>query len=301
MREQYEDGRPEPRRSRPRRGLTGRSNPLPRNDSERIADIAAGADVPVEDVLRDVAEFRLALETDMIIAAAAADADAPDLLGEMLDDERLELATFHDRLLERLADAAADDELALRRAVRRTPGRVSRLVAGAAAAVAILGIGGGVAVTQASRPATNAAALETADQQYANFSSAVSSHSSTAVAATATQLHQTLEQLIKGHASDPEVARRTAQLLQAEISLLQINDPNGARLVIAQAQGLVQLLTKSAPPQVRASVAPVLNAATKPSSKPKAKPSASPSPSASPTPKPSTSASPDNNGPLHTP
>jgi hypothetical protein len=302
MREQDADRRQQPRRPGMLGRIAGRREPLPRNDSDRIAAVAAHADMPVEDVLREVADFRLALETDMIIAAAAVDADSPDLLSEVVDGERLELATFHDRLLERLADAAADDEIAVRRERRRPSrtARISRTAAVAAAFVAVLGVG---RATVFAPPTTNAAALETADQQYANFSSAVSSHSSTAVRQTAQQLHVTLEELIKGHASDPEVARRTAQMLQAEISLLQINDPTGASQVIAQAQGLVKLLTAAAPPQVRASVAPVLNAAVTPSPKPKAtaSPKASPTPTASPSSTKTTSSSAPDNDPLHTP
>lgn len=267
-------------RKRERQGDVPR-RALRRSDSERINDIARDADMPVEEVLRDVAEFRLALETDMIVAAAAADAEAPELLSEVLDGERAELADFHDRLLERLVDAAVSDELAVRRA-RRTPvSRTSKAVAAAAAVVAFLGVGR-VATDNSGRDLNaNRAALATASEQYADLSSAINNQSPGDMATAAQQLHQTLQTLISQHAGDPLVAQQAAQLLQAEISLLQVRDPAGASQVIAQARTLVSLLKRAAPPAVRATVAPILDAASSPSPKPRA--TASPKPTASPT------------------
>ena len=268
MRERRTDGRRVTRRA----GLLGRlaGDRTPPSDSERIAAAAAAAEMPVEDVLREVADFRLALETDLIIAAAAVDADSVDVLSDVLDDERTELATFHDRLLSRLADAAVADEMSVQRRRHAGAMRTSRLIAVAAAVVTLLGVGQSVVRTHHVQ---NAAALKTADRQYRNFSSAITSQSPGAVATTAQQLHQTLQELISEHAGDPEVAARTAQMLQAEIALLRINNPAGATQVIAQAQSLVTLLKAKAPPKVRASVAPVLNAASSPSPSKKASPS----------------------------
>ncbi|HWL36142.1 MAG TPA: hypothetical protein VNQ77_08095 [Frankiaceae bacterium] len=273
----------------PRRRTRAALGRTPRTDSERIAAVAHDAHVPVEEVLKDVADFRLALETDMIIAAAAADAGAPDLLADVVDEERLELATFHDRLLERLADAAADDELAVRRA-RKAPraGRVSRFVAVAAAAVAVFGAGRAMTGDPAGVGATsNVAAIQTANQQYADLSRAVNGTSRTSVSDAAQQLHDTLEQLISDHAGDPEVAHRAAQLLLQEISLLRQTDPDGASHVLAQARTLVTMLERAAPPKVLKSVQPVLDAAAPP--KPRTKPKASASPTQSPTPSPTPS------------
>lgn len=258
---------------------------LRRSDSERINAIAHDAHVPVDEVLKDVAEFRLALETDMIIAAAAADTESPELLSEVLDGERLELADFHDRLLERLVNAAASDELAARRE-RRTPmGRTAKAVASVAAVLAFLGMAR-VATSRNELP-DNRLALATASQQYADLSSAVSGSSSTSMTQAAADLHETLENLITEHAGDPAVAQQTAALLQAEITLLEKQDPTGARHVIAQARTLVNLLKRTVPPNVRASVAPMLEDA----SSPEPKQSASPKPSPSPSPK-ATTASP---------
>ncbi|HEV2889596.1 MAG TPA: hypothetical protein VGX28_04400 [Frankiaceae bacterium] len=294
-------------------GRRGRQGDEPGRDAtrtaaERIDAIAHDAHVPVEEVLRDVAEFRLALETDMIVAAAAA--DEPELLSDIVDGERAELADFHDRLLERLVDAAAQDELAVRRARRRSPARATKYVASAAAILTLFGL------TRAAPPAhdDNRLALATASQQYVDLTSAVTRDASpSAVTEAAAELHETLETLITEHAGDPVVAEQAARLLQAEISLLQKQDPHGASQVIAQARSLITLLQRTTPPGVRASVAPILDAvpaSPRPSASPKPKPKptasptkASPSPKPTATPKPSTSQSPDpdNDNPLHAP
>jgi hypothetical protein len=267
------------------RRLVRRAEPLPRSDSDRINAIAHDAHLPVEDVLREVADFRLALETDMIIAAAAADHEAPDLLSDVLDGERAELATFHDRLLDRLADAAASDELALRRE-RRRPGGTARYVAAAAAVVALVSAGRVASQQQHTRELnSNNAALATANSQYINLSSAVSHSSPTAVREAAQQLHATLTTLIVQHAGDPGVAEQAAQLLQAEISLLQAQDPAGASAAIDQARVLVHLLQRNASPRVRATVAPLLDPVA--SARPTPRPTPKPTPSPKPTPKPS--------------
>jgi hypothetical protein len=248
----------------------------------------------------------------MIVAAAAADADAPELLSDVLDGERAELADFHDRLLERLVDAAVHDELAVRRARRARVSGPAKAVAGVAALVAFLGVGrvttgGGSGTLNANR-----AALATASSQYADLSSAVNEESATGVVSAAQQLHQTLQTLITQHAGDPEVAQQAAQLLQAEISLLQVKDPAGASQVIAQARTLVSLLKRAAPPGVRATVAPILDAAsstsprpksstTSPAPKPRPKPSASATPTPTPTPTPSSTGKENEDGPLNTP
>jgi hypothetical protein len=267
------------------RRLTRRPNPLPRSDSDRMKAIAHDARLPVEDVLREVADFRLALETDMIIAAAAADEESDDLLNDVLDGERAELATFHDRLLDRLAEAAASDEIALRRD-RRRPRLAPRTLAAAAAAFALLSAGRVATHQQQSRVTrSNNAALATANSQYVTLSSAVSHASPGAVTLAAQKLHATLTTLITQHAGDPGVAEQAAQLLQAEISLLQIKNPAGAGPAIEQARALVNMLKRNVTPRVRATVAPLLDAVATPTPKPSAKPTSKPTPKATPTPK----------------
>lgn len=287
---------------------------VPRNDTERIEAIAHDADLPVEEVLRDVAEFRLALETDMIVAAAAA--DEPTLLSEIVDGERLELADFHDRLLERLVDAAAQDELAARRDRRRDKRvtarasgvqRVGRVVAAAAALVALVGL---TRPSPAQQDSDNRLALATASQQYADLTSAVSGASHDSVSQAAAEFHETLESLITQHAADPQVAQQAAALLQAEIKLLEGDGSMGASHVLAEARSLITLLRRTTPPNVRASVAPILDAVPSPRPSPSASPKPKPKPSsASPTPTPKQSSStkasstppPEDDNPLNTP
>jgi hypothetical protein len=269
------------------RRLTARAKPLPRSDSDRMKAIAHDAHLPVEDVLREVADFRLALETDMIIAAAAADEESDEILSDVLDGERAELATFHDRLLDRLAAAAASDEIALRRERRRRPRLAPRTLAAAAAALALLSAGRVATHQQERRTTSNNAALATANSQYATLSSAVSSSSPGAVGRAARDLHATLTTLITQHAGDPGVAEQAAQLLQAEISLLQVKDPAGASAAIEQARVLVNMLKRNAPPRVRATVAPLLDVVSSPTPKPT--PSAKPTAKPTPKPKPSSS------------
>jgi hypothetical protein len=245
----------------------------------------------------------------MIVAAAAAEEDAPELLSEIVDGERLELADFHDRLLERLVDAAAQDELAARRA-RRAPGRLSRTSRAVAAVAAVAAVLGVSRISTTPEVQDNRLALATATQQYADLSSAVVEDSPGGVTEAAAELHETLETLITDHATDPEVAQRAATLLQAEISMLENEDPDGARHVIAQARSLITLLRRAVPASVRPSVAPILDAVPtpspthKPTPKPSAttaKPSPSSTPKATPTPKSSTTAAPDgeDDSPLH--
>lgn len=298
MRAKREDGKG----VTPRRRVLGRR---PLTDTERIAAVAAGADVPVQDVLREVADFRLALETDMIIAAAAVDAESPDVLSDVIDDERLELATFHDRLLIRLAEAAAEDEVALRRERRRSVGTMgwgARVVAAAAAFVAVLGAGRSIVGPPGGSIAAENVAMQNADEHLSDLSSAVTSNSPGAVRRAAQELHKTLETLIAEHADDPGVAERAARLIQAEIALLQISDPDGASQVLAQARSLAKMLKQAAPEKVRASVAPVLDPVISPTSSPKATATPKPSPTATPTatssPRASATSSPDRTNPL---
>ena len=297
MRAKREDGQG----ATPRRRVPGRRR-RPLTDTERIAAVAADAALPVEDVLREVADFRLALETDMIIAAAAVDAESPDVLYDVIDDERLELATFHDRLLTRLADAAAEDEVALRRQRRRPVGAMgwgARVVAAAAAFVAVLGAGRSMVGSPGSEVTAENVAMQSADEHLSDLSSAVTANSPMAVRKAAQELHKTLETLIAEHADDPLVAERAARLISAEIALLRINDPGESSLVLAQARTLAKMLKQAAPAKVRASVAPIVDPviSAKPSPKPTAttspKPTASPSPTASP--KTSASSSPRTN------
>jgi hypothetical protein len=274
--------------------------------ASRIAAVAEHGGASVDEVLREVADFRLALETDMLIAAAAADAGEAQIASDVLAGERVELASFQERMLDRLADAAADDEISGRRAARAKAERRIRVrhmrLAGAAAAVLGL-IGGGFASRVAEvSPATEQVALAEAEEQLDVLARATLSGSTASVEAMAAELHETLEELIAEHAGgDPAVAAQIARILHEEQALLD-QRPSTDSKVIARVITLAKRLSRLAPKSVRGTIAPLI---PETESRPKArddrstaspKPSPSPSatsksPAASPSASPSRSAS----------
>ncbi|HVE63448.1 MAG TPA: hypothetical protein VNB94_06585 [Mycobacteriales bacterium] len=279
----------------------------PEGDSARIEALAEQAGAPIREVLREVADFRLALETDMIIAAAAADADELGLVSDVLDGERAGLAAFQERMLSHLSapdlrSLSQPDEVALARAARseRRAGR-ARLVAAAAAFVAL--IGGGITVSAPSlreeTPDTEAVALALADEQLSTLTGQiVRSASSADITVAATELHATLESLIADHAEgDPQVVEMIAEMIREEQRLFVVNKSSAKASVLADVARLVRKLKRVAPPKVLATLLPVAPPKSGPPSSPAPKPSptakASASPKPSPTPaKPSPTPSP---------
>ncbi|HVE98795.1 MAG TPA: hypothetical protein VNA12_06425 [Mycobacteriales bacterium] len=268
---------------------------------DRIAALASSAGEPVEEVLREVADFRLALETDMIIAAAAVDAGELELAGDVVDGDRAGLAAFHERMLSRLVDVARADgaaEPARSRAPRMSR---ARLVGAAAALIAL--VGGGVTVTSSTpgveSPTTEQVALALADDQLSTLTGEIVREASTAeISTAASELHQTLETLIAEHAEgDPAVAAMIARLINEEERLLRVDSNPVTKSMLRDVARLVRQLKRVAPPRVVATLPAVPASAesspsAKPSSSPKPKPSASPSRSAQPSPSRSASASP---------
>lgn len=266
--------------------------------ADRIAALAESAGAPVEEVLREVADFRLALETDMIIAAAAVDADELGLAADVVDGDRAGLAAFHERMLARLVDVARDDTVAPVRALpqrgRRTP---VRLLAAAAGLVALIG-GGAVVSTRTptvDEPSTEQVALALADDQLSTLTGEIVRDASTAeISTAASELHETLESLIAEHAEgDPAVAEMIALLINEEQRLLDSETTPATQSVLRDVARLVRRLKRVAPPRVVATLLPVAPESAEASSKPSPKPSAKPSPkpSASPSPTPSRTAS----------
>ena len=228
----------------------GEHLPAPRaagTDSERIAALASSAGAPVHEVLREVADFRLALETDMIIAAAAVDAGELGLASDLVAEERAGLAEFQERMLERLVDAARSehDDLAARRVrtARRT-GR-ARLATAAAALIAI--VGGGTALAPGSndaKPSTQQVALELADEQLSTLTGTIVRDASSAdISVAADELHETLETLIAEHAEgNPVMAMRIADLIREEQRLLGVDRSPATVSVLNDVARLVRQL-----------------------------------------------------------
>jgi hypothetical protein len=295
----------------------GEHVPSPRSaegDTARIAALASAAGTPVEAVLREVADFRLALETDLIIAAAAVDADEFGLAAEVVDGERAGLVAFHERMLERLVDvAAADsrDELAARRARRadRLSAR-ARIVTAAAALVAV--VSGGAALAPSAgperNPSTEQVALDLADAQLSTLTGTIIRDASSAdITDAAGDLHETLETLIAEHAAgDPVMAMKIAALIREEQRLLNVDRSPATVSALKDVARLVAQLKRKAPPTVVATLVPVAppedkKASPKPSKSSSPKASPKPKPSASPKPSPSSSPTEDDQpGPLPT-
>lgn len=266
----------------------------------RIAAVAEHAGAPVSEVLREVADFRLALETDLLIAAAAADAGEAQIASDVVDSELAELASFQERVLDRLADAAVQEELSGRRAARvKAERNRTRHVRLAGVAAAVLGlVGGGFASQVTERaPAVEQVALAEAEEQLDVLARATFSGSNESVEARAEELHDTLEALIESHADDdPEIALQIARILHEEQALLD-QRPTTDATVIARVAALAKHLRRLAPHSIRGTIAPLIPLTeSRPKQKAsdkrdaKASPAAKPSPSpttASPTPTPS--------------
>jgi len=290
-----------------RRGEHVPSPRTPEGDSARIAALAHDVGAPVRDVLREVADFRLALETDMIIAAAACEADELGLVGEVLDGERAGLAAFQQRMLSHLSGPDPRehvDEVVPLQSARgeRFAGR-ARLVAAAAALIAL--VGGGITVSdpgpREDSPSTEAVALALADEQLSTLTGQiVRSASSADITVAATELHATLDALIAEHAQgDPEVAEMIADLIREEQRFLVVDKSSARAGVLADVARLVRKLKRMSPSKVVATLVPVAppeaesSASPAPKSSPTAKASPKPSPtSAKPTPSPSPSSAP---------
>src|SRR3954470_10244478 len=111
-------------------------------------------------LLRDVSSLRLTLDTDLTVAAAAADADRMDVAAEIVDFDRAELAAFTELALSRLREEEATDDVVVVESERQKLALRHRFalaaapaMLAAAALIAVAGIshGGGSAAT-VSRP-----------------------------------------------------------------------------------------------------------------------------------------------------
>lgn len=209
----------------------------------RTEQLARAAGEPLDDVLREVAEFRVALETDLLIAAAAADADEPELAVGIVDDERTRLTAFHGTVLDRLAALCERDRATLRRRRRRTRRAAAATVAAVTAGVLAAGVAvavrddrsaGGLVAAAHVAPAqpgdADTVALEaTAEAQLARLSSAARRGApASTLEPLVAALHKTLATLSTRAAGQPDVAAKVRRLLTAERRLLARNAPDVA-------------------------------------------------------------------------
>lgn len=219
-----------------RPGRTGRPAPS-------LQQVAAADGRPVEDLLREVAEFRLALEADLTIAAAAAEVEEPGVVADVVDADLHDLHAMEDRALR-----------GLRRHGRHRTRGASVLRRGMAlhtvpllAVAAAVGLAGGLVAPHVGGTSLQSA-RGAADDQFASLSKAVVDRDDASAVVAARQLHASVAELIDQAADDPSAARDAARLLLAEGLVLDaVPGADGVRMR-AQMRDLMQRLQTAAGP-----------------------------------------------------
>lgn len=204
-------------------------------------------DRPIETLLDDVEALRLTLSSDLIVAAAAADAERADIAASVIDSDRDELLAFAARAEQRLAelrDGAV--EVAPSTSVRRRVPATSMLAA--ASLAAIVAAGTIAATSHSAQHATPAAQAHfdaaSLSQSYNAFRRVIDSGGSVnEVLAAARRLHQSIAPLIAAAKNDPSSKQEILTILHEETRALQGNHSSGAFDVLAAAQALVAQLT----------------------------------------------------------
>jgi hypothetical protein len=199
-------------------------------------------------LLRDVSTLRLTLDTDLTIAAAAAEADRFDVAAEMIDHDRTELAAFAERVAGRLeptAEPGAPETVPRPRSDRGRKQRIAFAMAPAmlavAAVVALFTIG-------SAQPRQTGVTRSDLMASYTAFSQLAASDSDPArLAAVCHQLNASVATLIAAAAHDPASASQAARILWAEQVLLAEHHPQGAAALLAQAQALLMQLQQAVP------------------------------------------------------
>ena len=274
-------------------------------DTPRVADLSA--------LLHDIDSLRLTLQTDLSLAAAALDAGADELAGELVDGDLSEVRAFAARATRRLAEledaelegaAELDEADAVRDEEPVTvPLRRRRLMSAGplmAAAAALIGFVAFVPDRGAvSTPDTTMTSAAMAGYELSRLAEQGAPDEQLLLAAE--ELNDELAQLIAQAADDPLAAQQALMLLETTTAVLsRQGDSNVLRSVMAETRALRARLREALPasasrpgrpsrPAVRV-VVPVLprvqeepekeRAAEEPKPSPKpASPSPSPSPS----------------------
>ena len=289
---------PAPRRPVPRLRRPDAASPasfaVPGELTPRVADLSA--------LLGDIDALRLTLQTDLTLAAAALEAGAPGLAGELVDGDLAEVRGFGARAADRLSalTSAGTDEVEV--AIVTTPVRRRRIMSAAplmAAAAALIGF---VAFVPdrgaASSPETRMTSAVAAGYELNRLAEAGAPDEALRLAAE--ELNDKLADLIAQAATDPAAAQQALMLLDATSNVLASQGDSGVlRSVLAETQLLRERLRDALPvvaqrptrkPPVLRKVTPTLAAIPVVESQPeKSRDSAAPSSSAKPTesPKPS--------------
>ena len=208
----------------------------------------------IEALLNDVSALRLTLDTDLTVAAAAAESDRIDVAAEIIELDCAEVAKFAERATSKLTMASAEAEAAVAdMPEQRRPTR--RLRFAMAAAPVTLAAAAIIAVFGVSHTDNRVQAQSTTRPQlmatYTTFSElAASNRDPEKFAAIGRQLNNSLALLIAQAANDPRMASQALRILEAEQYLLTRNHPSGGDALLRQAQALVRQLQAKVPSSV---------------------------------------------------
>jgi hypothetical protein len=267
---------------------------LPPEEPPRVAELSA--------LLGDIDALRLTLQTDLTLAAAALEAGATGLAGELVGGDLTEVRAFGERAAGRLSalESARDDAVpAAAPLPRRRILSAAPLMAAAAALIGFVAFVPDRGVP--STPQTSMTSAAMAGYELSRLAQSGAPDEELALAAE--ELNDELAELIAQAATDPAAAQQALMLLEATTEVLSRQGDSGVlRSVMAETQLLRARLrealpvTRPARSAVRKapseSVLPLVKAQPEKSreaqtsstkSSPTPKPSPTPSPSASPT------------------
>ncbi|MBC7372573.1 MAG: hypothetical protein H7323_01090 [Frankiales bacterium] len=301
---------PSPRRPGLPSWLRGASTtePVTPQPAPRVADLSA--------LLADIDALRTTLSTDLSLAAAALEAGADDLAGELVSGDLVELHAFQTRALTHLA-ALQEPEPAGEATVapvsrRRRMMPAAPLVAAAAAAI---GLFAGVVPNSspAPQPSATVDGLSQAGFSVAWLSTLAAQGASPAELREAAQsMNAELTDLVAEAGTNPAAAQQALLLLQAGTQVLSDQGDQGVlREVLARTRELERQLRKVLP-AISRSAAPIPSRPglpgvqrpapqTEPARTQRPTASSTPSSSAPASPRPTSSPSPTGPSPAPTP
>jgi len=179
-------------------------------------------------LLRDVDGLRLVLDTDLTVAAAAAEAGALDVAADVVEGDRAELARFEQRALRRLSGRGPERRL-----------RLVPLVA--AASVALLALG---TTAHQEQPVPAGLARADAARSWSQLAGLVDRAAPLEqVRGAAERLHADVRALLALAPGSPDSARDALSLLRSErAALLGLPEPRHVRDLLAEVDALTARL-----------------------------------------------------------
>jgi hypothetical protein len=266
---------------------------LPGDDAPRVPELSA--------LLAEIDALRLTLQTDLSLAAAALEAGADDLAGELVDSDLAELRAFAGRATRHLADLDAEavavpDEVEVDLPVRRR--RVLSAAPLMAAAAALVGFVTLMPTRGAATPESSMSSAALAGYELSRLASQGAPDEQLRRAAE--ELNDELAMLIAQAADDPAAAQQALLLLEQTSEVLAGQGDSGVlRDVMAETRALRARLREALPPAasrprplrpVVKTVVPLLPRVQEQPEKERASAEASPAPKSSPKPSPTAAA-----------